>query len=808
MPLNFKKDIMPHALGILIFYLFVLFYFSPIVFDGKIMFQYDILQWEGAAKELLDYRKTTGNEGLWSNRMFGGMPAYLVSLEIPGDITNALIKVITLGLPHPINSLFFGMVCMYILLLSYRVRPEFSIAGAIAFAFNTFHLISLEAGHNAKIWAICLIPLILAGIHLTFQGKKLLGLALFALGLMLQLKFNHLQITYYTVLIVLIYGLVQLIWAFREKAVPHFAKTIGILVIGAILAVGANLTRFMTVLEYGKYSTRGASNIGEAADSQGGLDKDYAFNWSQGKLETLTLLVPYIYGGASTEPLPKNSQTEQALRANGVDNAQLNGFINQAPTYWGEQPGTGGPIYGGGVMLFLLVLGIIFAPKKDVYIFVSIAVLSILLAWGKNLAWFNYALFDFLPGYNKFRAVTMAFSMTLFAIPVLGSLGLEHAFKNSKDPKLLQKLGIAFLSTGGLALLFWLGAGMFGFRGTVDANLPDWLVEPLQNDRKAILRSSALQSLIFIGLAAGLVFAAFKEKLSAQLAGIGIALLIGLDLWIVNKRYVNEESFQFNPSEQYFAATPADKAIQKDAGHFRVLNLDDPFNKARSSYYFNSIGGYHGAKMKRYQELVENALGQEIQNFIQKAQAGDFAWQEIPILNMLNTKYIVAGSAENAVFQNPASYGAAWFPTAIKTVTSNDDEMEAIKTLPSADVAVVNSNEFGNPKAGSGQVLSVKAENPSQLTYEVEADRAGMLVFSEIFYPVGWKALVDGQETAIIRANYLLRAIEVPQGKHTIELRFEPDSFYNTKLWTVLFQYLVVLVLIGGIVLYFRSSKS
>lgn len=807
MPLNFKKDIMPHALGILIFYLFVLFYFSPIVFDGKILFQYDILQWEGAAKELLDYRKATGEEGLWSNRMFGGMPAYLVSLEIPGDITNTLIKVITLGLPHPINSLFFGMVSMYILLLGYKVRPEFSIAGAIAFAFNTFHLISLEAGHNAKIWAICLIPLILAGIHLTFQGKRLLGLALFALGLMLQLKFNHLQITYYTVVIVLIYGLGELVWAIREKAVPHFAKAIGILVIGAILAVGANLTRFMTVLEYGKYSTRGASNIGQAAEGQGGLDKDYAFNWSQGKLETLTLLVPYIYGGASTEPLPENSQTEQALRANGVDNAQLNGFINQAPTYWGEQPGTGGPIYGGAVMVFLLVLGIIFAPKKDVYIFVSIALLSILLAWGKNLAWFNYALFDFLPGYNKFRAVTMAFSMTLFAVPVLGSLGLEHAFRNSKDPKLLQKLGIAFLSTGGLALVIWILAGMFGFRGSVDANLPDWLVEPLQNDRKAILRSSALQSLIFIGLAAGLVFAAFKEKVSAQLAGIGIALLIGLDLWIINKRYVNEESLQFNPSEQYFAATPADKAIQKDTGHFRVLNLDDPFNKARTSYYFNSVGGYHGAKMKRYQELVENALGQEIQNFIQKAQAGDFAWNEIPILNMLNTKYIVAGSAENAVFQNPANFGAAWFPTAIKTVTSNDEEMEAIKTLPSADVAVVNSSEFGNPKAGSGQVLSVKAEHPSQLTYEVQADQAGMLVFSEIFYPVGWKASIDGQETAIMRANYLLRAIEVPQGKHTIQLRFEPDSFYKTKLWTVLFQYLVVLVLIGGLVLYFKPSK-
>lgn len=354
MQFNFKKEILPHFIGIAIFYLIVLFYFSPAVFDGKIIFQYDILQWEGAAKEILDHRAETGEEALWTNRLFGGMPAYLVSFEVPGDITNFLTKVFTLGLPHPVNSLFFGMVSMYILLLSFKVRPEFSIASAVAFAFNTFHIISLDAGHNAKIWAICLIPLILAGIHMAFEGKKLLGLALFAFGLLLQLKFNHLQITYYTVIIVLVYGIGRILQSIKHQELPDFGKTVAILLLGLVLAVGGNLSRFLTVLEYGTYSTRGQTNLTSQESSQDGLDKDYAFNWSQGKLETLTLLVPNLYGPGSTKPFPKDPETEKVLRNNNIEVAQVKDNIDYARKYWGDQPGTGGPIYGSAVMVFFL----------------------------------------------------------------------------------------------------------------------------------------------------------------------------------------------------------------------------------------------------------------------------------------------------------------------------------------------------------------------------------------------------------------------------------------------------------------------
>jgi hypothetical protein len=807
MQINLKKDIFPHFIGVVIFYLIVLFYFSPAVFDGKIIFQYDILQWEGAAKEIMDYRAETGEEALWASRLFSGMPAYLVSFEIPGDITNFLTKVFTLGLPHPVNSLFFGMVSMYILLLSFKVRPEFSIPGAVAFAFNTFHIISLDAGHNAKIWAICLIPLILAGIHLTFSGKRLLGLALFAFGLMLQLKFNHLQITYYTVLIVGIYGIAQLVEAFKAKKIPEFGKTLLILVLGACLAIGSNLSRFASVLEYSPFSTRGSSNVSSADSPQQGLDRDYAFNWSQGKLETLTLLVPYLYGGASVEPLPKDSKSEDALRSYGAQPEQITDFVKNGRTYWGDQPGTGGPIYGGAIMIFLFVLGLLYAPKKEKYIFLSVIILSIMLAWGKNLEWFNYTVFDYLPGYNKFRAVTMGLCMALFAIPVLGSLGLEHIFRTNDNKLFVKNLLIAIGSTAGLALLFLVFADMFGFSGQVDANFPDWLAEALQEDRKSIMRSSALKSIAFILLSAGMIWAAFKNKISIQIAGLTIALLLIIDLWTINKRYLNEEAFQFSPKDQFFAKSPADEKILADRAYFRVLNLENPFNDARTSYYFNSVGGYHGAKMKRYQELIENVISPEIQTFIQKAQEGDFDWDGLNSLNMLNTKYIIAGKAANAVFENPKANGIAWFPSNIKRVSTDDEEIRLISEIDTKMDATINEEEFGKVQSGSGQV-ELTERKPNELSYSVNAEKGGLVVFSEIYYPKGWKVFVNGEESELIRTNYLLRGIVVPDGQSIIKMSFEPESYYSTKTLTIILQYLVVLLLLGSVGFsYYRINK-
>ncbi|HCH44880.1 MULTISPECIES: YfhO family protein [unclassified Algoriphagus] len=802
MQLNFQKQILPHLIGVGVFYLLIVFYFSPLVFDGKVIFQSDILQWEGSAKEVLDYRAETGEQALWTNSMFGGMPAYFISLEFPGDITNALVSVLTLGLPHPINGLFFGMLGMYILLLSFRVRPIFAIAGAIAFSFNTYNLLSLEAGHNAKIWAVCLIPLILAGIHLAFEKKHVLGAALLAVGLLLQLKFNHLQITYYTLIVSVIYVLVRLVFDWKKEGIAPIAKAIGYLAIGAILAVGGNLGRLATALEYSPYSTRGKATL---ETESAGLDKDYAFNWSNGKLETLTLLVPDFYGGGSQTPLPKNSEAEKALRSNGVDPTQINGFIKSAPTYWGDQPFTGGPIYGGVILVFLAILGFWAAPKESLIAFGVIIIFSLMLSWGKNLAWFNYLLFDVLPGYNKFRAVSMALGMTLFAIPVLGMISLERLVQKGD----LKPLYLSGAIVGGLVLLLAIASGaFFRFEGAVDSSLPDWLASALQKDRKAMLSASAWKSFGLIAAAFALVYFRIKGKISDMILGAALILLVSIDLWSINRRYLNEESFQGNPSRQFFAETPAEKEITSDPGYFRVLSLTESLTQgARTSYRLYSLGGYHGAKLRRYQDLIDYQLQDEIQAFVGKAQEGNFDWESIGVINMLNTKYLIAGQEANAVFQNPEANGPAWVPLQVSSVSSNEEEIKEIGEIDTKTQATLNTSEFGSVGAGVGQI-TLTSQSPNELRYQAEMDQGGLIVFSEIYYPEGWIATIDGKETPILRTNYLLRGLDVPQGSHEIVFTFAPSSYLSTKTPMIIFQYLILVALIGGVVMTFKEKNG
>ncbi|MBB6328798.1 hypothetical protein FHS59_004457 [Algoriphagus iocasae] len=792
MTIDFKKDILPHAIGVAIFYAIVALYFSPVVFENQVIFQGDILKWEGSAKEALDFRESTGEEALWTNSMFGGMPAYFISLEFPGDITNAIVSVLTLGLPHPVNGLFLGMVAMYALLISFRVRPIFAILGSLAFAFNTYNLLSLAAGHNAKIWAECLIPVVLLGIHLAFEKKRILGAAILALGLLLQFKFNHVQIIYYTFLICAIYVLVRLIFEWKKEGFPSLAKTLGFLLIGAILALGGNIGRLATALDYTKYSTRGEVTIESKA---AGLDKDYAFGWSNGIIESFTFLIPDFYGGGSNTPLPKNSASEKTLRQQGLDPAQINGFVQGAPTYWGDQPFTGGPIYGGVILVFLAILGFWAAPKQSLITFGAIIILSLMLSWGKNLAWFNYLLFDILPGYNKFRAVSMALGMTLFAIPVLGMISLEKLVQEQK----LKSLYMAGAVTGGLVLLFILGAGMFRFEGAADQGLPDWLVGALREDRKSMLQASALKSLGFIAAAFALIFFNLKGKISELILGAGLFVLVLFDLWSINRPYLNEDSFQDNPSKTYFVETPADAEILKDDSYFRVLDLTEGLTSAgKASYRFHAIGGYHGAKLRRFQDLIDYRLSGELNDFVTKAQEGNFDFEGIQSFNMLNTKYMIAGNAANSVFENPDANGPAWIPSSIRPVGSNQEEIDLLGEINTKTTATVNTQEFGEIKSGSGSIDLISYA-PNHLKYSANMSQEGLAVFSEIYYPAGWTATIDGKERDILRTDYLLRGLNVPAGQHEIEFRFAPSSYYNTKTPMIIFQYLIILGLIGGV---------
>lgn len=792
MQLNFKKDLLPHILGIAIFYAIVVAYFAPLVLQDQVIFQGDILKWEGSAKEAIDFREATGEEALWTNSVFGGMPAYFVSLEFAGDITNALVRILTLGLPHPVNSLFLGMVGMYALLLTFRVRPAFAIVASVAFAFSSYNLLSLAAGHNAKIWAVSLIPVILLGIHLTFNKKWILGAGVLALGTLLQLKFNHVQITYYTVIIAVIYSVVRIAKDWKTEGIAPIGKAIGFLAIAAVLAVGANISRLATALEYAPYSTRGQATL---ESKSAGLDKEYAFSWSNGKLETLTLLVPNFYGGGSNTPLGPGSASEKALRSQGLDPAQINGFVAGAPTYWGDQPFTGGPIYGGVILVFLAIIGIWAAPKESLYTFGAIIILSLLLSWGKNLSWFNYLLFDILPGYNKFRAVSMALGMTLFAIPALAAISLERLYQ-SKD---FKPLYIATAIVAGLLLILAVGTGLFRFEGAADQSLPEWLIEAIRQDRKSMLSASAWRSLGFVAAAFALVYFALKEKISDLVLGLGLFALVTIDLWSVNKHYLNDDSFSGNPSRQYFAETPADQEILKDDSYFRVLDLTEGLTATgKSAYRFHSLGGYHGAKMRRYQDLLDHRLNPELNAFVSKAQEGNFDFESIQTINMLNTKYVIAGNAANAVFENPEANGPAWIPDQIVPVQSNQAEIDELGKINTKAQATINTVEFGEVAAGSGQITHT-SYTPNELHYTAEMSQEGLAVFSEIYYPVGWKATIDGNEAEILRTDYLLRGLVIPAGTHEIVFRFEPKSYYSTKTPMIIFQYLIVLCLIGGI---------
>lgn len=792
MQLNFKKDVLPHLVGIAIFYAIVVVYFAPVVLQDQVIMQGDILKWEGSAKEAMDYREATGKEALWTNSVFGGMPAYFVSLEFAGDITNAMVNVITLGLPHPVNSLFLGMLAMYVLMLTFGVRPAFAIIASVAFSLSSYNLLSLAAGHNAKIWAISLMPVILLGIHLAFKQKRLLGAGVLALGLLLQLKFNHVQITYYTLIIAVIYVIVRLVFDWKKEGFTQLGKTIGILAIGALLAVGGNIGRLATAMEYAPYSTRGKATLESAS---AGLDKDYAFSWSNGKLETLTLLVPNFYGGGSSTPLGKNTASEKALRSNGLDPSQINGFLQGAPTYWGDQPFTGGPIYGGVILVFLAFIGIWAAPKESLYTFGAVIILSLMLSWGKNLSWFNYMLFDILPGYNKFRAVSMALGMTLFAIPALAAISLERIYR-SKDFKPLYISGAV---VGGLLLLLAIAAGIFRFEGAADAGLPDWLINAIRQDRKAMLSASAWRSLGLVAASFALIYFALKNKISDLVLGLGIFGLVTIDLWTVNKQYLNDNSFQGNPSRAYFTETPADQQIAKDDSYFRVLDLTEGLTATgKSPYRFHSLGGYHGAKMRRYQDLLDNRLNFELNDFVTKAQEGNFDFAGIQTINMMNTKYVIAGTAANSVFENPEANGPAWIPRQIVSVQTNQEEMDELGRIDTKAQATVNTAEFGEVSAGSG-VISHTSYSPNELKYQAEMSTAGLVVFSEIYYPEGWTATIDGSETEILRTDYLLRGLTVPAGTHEIVFKFLPKSYTATKTPMIIFQYLIVLALIAGV---------
>lgn len=811
--INFSNDVLPHALAVVVFLLVTILFFRPIFFDNMSLNQGDINQHLGASKELRDFREATGEEGLWAGSMFSGMPAYMINVDWSDGAIVVVKKILSLYLPHPVRNIFLAFVCYYIMLLSFRVRPYLAITGAIAFGLSSFMIVGVAAGHNSRVGAMAFMPLVIAGIHLTFTNKKLLGFAVTALGMSLHLRENHLQMTYYLAMMVGVYGLVELIGAVREKKLPDFAKTVGLLVGAVIIAVGTFFGQLWAASEMAKYSRRGGTDlVTNSKDTYGsGLAKSYAFEFSNGILEPMTLMIPNFFGGASSEILvtDQNSNTYKAL-ASSNDNRMANQLAQYSSSYWGPQP-LATPYYAGAIIVFMFVLGILLAEKKYVWWLVSISAFAIMLSWGSSFEGFNYFIFDYLPGYNKFRSVTFTLIIVFISMPLLGCLGIEKFLQTGMTPETKKKLYIAFGITGGLCLLFVIIPGIFSFSRTVEEQLPVWFTNALKADRKSLLRSDAFRSLAFIAGIFIMLFFNVPKKISANGFFAFLAFMVMIDLVIIDSRYFSRNNYVPEEIAGEFTASAADNRVLQDKSYYRVFNLNS-FYEANTSYFHNSLGGYSGVRLKRYQELYDSCISRETEQIYEDASKGPLNMANYHVLNMLNTRYIIYGTEANQVLQNSAANGNAWFPSELSVVNSANEELSKVAATNTRNVAVIDQSKVklreNKVNTDSTAVIKFIEKKPYWQKYESESSSGGLGVFSEIYYPVGWTATIDGQEAPIYRVDYVLRALEIPAGKHTIEFTFRPPAYLIGNTVTMSASVLLLIVVAGVLFFELREKPS
>ncbi len=765
---TFKK-FLPHCLIVLGFVIVSLAYFSPVL-SGKQIFQSDIMHYMGMAKQQNDFRQTTGEETYWTNSAFGGMPTYQLGAKYPHNYIKQLDSALRF-LPRPADYLFLYFIGFYVLLLTLKVDYKLSALGALAFGFSTYLIIILGVGHNSKAHAIAYMPLVLSGILLAFQKKYIFGFLLTVIALALEISTNHFQMTYYLMFLVVILGIVYLVDAFKKQELPHYFKAVGILSIAAILALGLNATNIMATQEYVKHSTRGKSEItinpdGSPKAITSGLDRDYITEYSYGIAESFNLFIPRFMGGGSYEDVGKDSATYNFFVSLGASPIQALEQTKVMPTYWGDQTIVEAPAYVGAVVLFLFVLALFLVKGKLKWWLVGGTVLSLVLSWGKNFGILTDFFIDYVPVYNKFRAVSSIQVLLELCIPVLAVVGLSKLFKDDTAQKTKNDaLKYTTYITGGLTLLFLIIKPSFiDFVGANDGyfreNFGQRFIEALREDRKTFFNQDTMRTLIFVLLSALTVFMYLKNKWSQNLTLLIFTGLIVFDLVGVDRRYVNNDNFKSaaqvnNP----YRANEADLEIQKDTTHFRVFDVTS--GAARASYFHNSLGGYHAAKLGRYNELFEYHI---IKN-------------NINVLNMLNTKYIIADDEKGTVFpyENEDANGNAWFVNELLSVTSANEELTALDTMDTKQKAITTQSlEKQKFTLDSLSTITLLSYQSNYLKYRSNNTYDGFAVFSEVYYEDGWNAYIDGNLVPHHRVNYVLRALPVAKGTHTIEFKFEP----------------------------------
>ena len=829
------KQTAGHLAAILLFLALTTIYFAPAVFQGKTIQQADMIHAEGMGNsQAKEYEKTAkpGEFSAWSDAMFGGMPYSSgygnPAPKLPGfEWLESPIKHV--GYMNA-GMVFAGLLSFYLLMCVLGVNRWMAIAGSIAFAFASYNIIIIAVGHIVKAYVIAYMPVAVAGMILLFRRKYIWGAILFLLGTALSISNFHIQITYYLILLCLFVYIGYLIGKIKEGNWKELGKVTAIMLVCAVLAVLPSARLLYVQWDLGKSSLRGATELttvskeGEKISS--GLDKDYAFQWSQGKGELLTFLIPNIYGGSTVETLDSSSNFYQALITAGY---QV-GKTAQAPTYWGDKPGTSGPVYFGAVVCFLFILGMFAVRSKMKWWLFAGAVFLILLSFGRNLDWFNSFMFHYLPLYNKFRTPEMALVIPGLVFPIIAFWGLKNILEEKIDKKLLKRGLIWSLSiTGGICLIvWWFPELFFNFQSNSDV-LQQYSQQPwydgLVRDRVHLASSDALRSLIFVLLSAGLVFLFMQSKNKKQgalLLGIGFTILTLADLWTIDKRYLNDDNFKKEKLSASYKESVADTEILKDKNlSYRVLTLNNPFQETTVSYFHHSIGGYSPAKLRRYQELIDHRIVKEIGTIIQSFKKEQVTMEDIqqafdstPSLNMLNTRYIIFSPSQPPII-NPQAFGNVWFVPEVKIVENADAEIASLDVIDPLKTAVVDKrfaevlNGFTQAQPDSTASIALENYRPNHLIYHSKTNSEQLAVFSEIYYQPGWNATIDGQPAPHFRADWTLRAMLVPTGEHKIEFDFRPEGYVKAVYVSAFSSFLILLLLIGGIgYSIWRRSKS
>jgi len=775
-------------------------YFSPVL-QGKAPAQSDVIQSKAMQKEIMEYKDKDGKGPLWTNQMFGGMPAYQIWVQYAYNGATYGIALITRALPNPVGTVLLLLIGAYFLFITLKVNPWLAAAGAIAFAFTTYNFVLIATGHSNKALAIGFFAPIIAGIFITLRGRYWLGASLTALFLALEIRANHVQMTYYLALSLLILVGIELYQAYKNKTLPAFGKAVSFLAGSVVLAVMINASLLWTTSEYAAETNRGKSNLTDTiSQEKKGMSKDYAYAWSQGVGESFTFLIPNLYGGATgiDELVKSESNLYKAVAADfsGGDPAQTTQIIQQLAQgfnmqeYWGEKPGTSGGYYFGAIVCFLYVFGLFIVRSRVKWWILATTVLFILLSFGKNFPLVSDLFYDYFPLYNKFRAVESILAVVGLMVPILAFLALKEAQEGSIDQKqLVKKLTWSAGITGGFALIVAIAPTLlFSFKTNNHAEIVQALTQALQNnvtaarkltdalvqDRAAIARADAFRAFLFIVIGYAIVWAFITKKLNTQLAFGLLAFAVLIDMWQVDRKYLNSKNFESKSTlANYFQPRDVDNFISSDKEpNYRVYDQSiNTFNDASTSTFHKTIGGYHAAKLKRYDELIQHQFAKSVNQ---------------DVLDMLNAKYFITQDPQNGSYKmsrNATALGNAWIVKSVQFVKNSDEEMKAINSFDPKNEAIVDEQYkklLDTTRLGADPTAFIKMEkyHPDHIEYSYSAPRDVIAVFSEIYYDKGWNMYIDGEQKPYFRANYVLRAAQLPAGNHKVEFKFEPKSYY------------------------------